>query len=347
PGTVYAMAADAGDAFKGLWVSGAGGAGTWTQVPLPSGSVEAYGAYTGHVGVDVATPDVVYLSGVSLYKAVRHAGTAAWTVTDVGGGIPPDNHAWASHPTSHQTIFAGTDGGIYKSTNGGTSWSDAINDDLCLTQFEFIDQHPTSDAVVFGGTQDNGTEQFRNSPVFYHTADGDGGFVIVDYAQPRNVLHTYYSETPERSTLGGLFGEFTTTTHLNWTDVSAGLAGNGLFYPPMTLDQVNANNIAFGTDRINLDTAQGAGGWPTKVTLPGISGRVSAISYVNANLIYCATSAGRVYKLSKSGATWTATTISANPLPSRWVWDVAPLPGDVNTVIVVMAGFGAPHVWRG
>src|SRR5262249_15636587 len=37
----------------------------------------------------------------------------------------------------------------------------------------------------------------------------------------------------------------------------------------------------------------------------------------------------------------------ANPLPSRWVWDVAPLPGDVNTVIVVMAGFGAPHVWRG
>src|SRR5262249_39775344 len=204
-------------------------------------------------------------SGVSLYKAVRNAGTGAWTVTDVGGGIHPDNHAWASHPTSHQTIFAGTDGGIYKSTNGGASGGGAINDDLCLTQFEFIDQHPTSDAVVFGGTQDNGTEQFRNSVVFNHAADGDGGCVAVDPAHPANVLHEYYGSSPQRSTQGGKFGTF--------SDVSGGLTGNSLFYPLFALNAASPSNIAFGTTAICLDASQGTGGWPTTVRLPGITRR--------------------------------------------------------------------------
>src|SRR5262249_46759370 len=82
-------------------------------------------------------------------------------------------------------------------------------------------------------------------------------------------------------------------------------------------------------------------------SLPGITGRVSALSYVNANLIYAATSSGEVYRAMKTDATWTATRISAAPLPARWIWDIAPLPTDANTVVVVMSGFGTPHVWRG
>src|SRR5262249_8859598 len=190
--------------------------------------------------------------------------------------------------------FAGTDGGIYKSTNGGSSWNDAINDDLCLTQFEFIDQHPTSDAVVFGGTQDNGTEQFRNSVVFNHAADGDGGCVAVDPVHPANVLHEYYGASPERSTQGGKFG--------TWSDVSIGLNGDSLFYPLFALTPASPSNIAFGTTAICLDPAQGTSGWPTVVSLPGIAGRVSALSYVNANLIYAATSSGEVYRAVKSGS---------------------------------------------
>jgi hypothetical protein len=42
-----------------------------------------------------------------------------WTVTNVGTRIHPDNHAFASHPTNNLHIYAGTDGGIYQSANGG------------------------------------------------------------------------------------------------------------------------------------------------------------------------------------------------------------------------------------
>ncbi|TMA97249.1 MAG: hypothetical protein E6J74_05725 [Deltaproteobacteria bacterium] len=192
--------------------------------------------------------------------------------------------------------------------------------------------------MVFGGTQDNGTEQFCNSPVFKHADDGDGGYCAVDRLQPKNVVSTYYGASPKRSTQGGKFG--------TWFNVSGGIAGTPLFYPPLTLDQTNPSNIALGTTLINIDDAQGANGWLTKASLPGITGNVSAIHYVNSNLIYAGTTTGRVYRLVKSG-TWTATAIHAAPLPGQWIWDIEARPDDANTIIVVMSGFGIAHVWRG
>src|SRR5262249_9272918 len=244
---------------------------------------------------------------------------------------------------SFSIIYAGCDGGIYKSIDAGATWLDTINEGPCITQFEFIDQHPTSDAMVFGGTQDNGTQQFRNSPVFYHAADGDGGFVAIDQSQPRNILHEYYWSTTypviERSTHAGKFG--------NWVNVTPALAGSARarFYPPFALDQTDPCNIAFGTDRINLDGSQGTGGWPTKVTLPYLSSTdtVSAIHYVNSNLIYVGTSKGKVYRLTKTGAAWVARAIALSALPRQLIWDVTARPDDVNRIVVVMAGFHIPH----
>jgi photosystem II stability/assembly factor-like uncharacterized protein len=316
----------------------ADGGTSWQAVPLPSGNIGGQGFYNLNLLVDPNTPDIVYLSGISLWKATRNATTDQWTISNVGGGFHPDNHALAIDPANHLNLYAGSDGGLYRSTDGGGNWDDSINKGLGITQFEFISQHPTSDALVLGGTQDNGTEQFRNSPVFYHSDDGDGGSCAIDFTQPANMLSTYYGATPKRSTQAGKFQ--------TWQSVSAGLAGNALFYPPMTLDATNANNVAFGTDNLYLDSAQGTAGWPVSVTLPGVT-QVSAIHYVNSNLIYAASISGQVYRLTLSGGSWSVQSLNGPPLPNNYIWEIRARPDDSNTVVLVMSGFGIPHVWRG
>jgi hypothetical protein len=57
----------------------------------------------------------------------------------------------------------------------------------------------------------------------------------VDATTPRNVIHTYYNASSERSTEGGKFGSY--------TSISGGLAGGSLFYPPFDFDETNSQNI--------------------------------------------------------------------------------------------------------
>jgi photosystem II stability/assembly factor-like uncharacterized protein len=337
PQIIYALIANTAYSINQFLRSTNGGT-TWTAIPLPGGNIGGQGFYNINVAVDPTTPDIVFLSGISVWKAVRNS-AGGWTITDVGLKIHPDNHAFAFEPGNPLTVYAGNDGGIYKSIDGGLTWLDKINEGPCITQFEFIDHHPNSDAVVFGGTQDNGTEQFRNSPVFYHADDGDGGACAVDFVQPFKVISTYYGASPKRSTAGGKIG--------TWFNVSPGILGPALFYPPLTLDQSNSSNMAIGTDRVNLDPSQGTAGWPTKVTLPGVTGNVSALHYVHSNLLYAGTTSGKVYRLAKTGPSWAATAIHAAPLPGQYIWDIAARPDNPDIVILVMSGFGIPHVWRG
>jgi photosystem II stability/assembly factor-like uncharacterized protein len=342
PQTVYALMANNKDYTVDKFYVTTNGGSSWSAIALPSGSIGGQGFYNLAVNVDLTTPDIVYLSGISLWKAVK-SGTV-WTITDIGGLFHPDNHALAFRPANHLALYAASDGGIYKSSDGGTTWDDSINKGLGITQFEFIDQHPTSTAVVFGGTQDNGTEQYRGTPVFNHADDGDGGFVVVNQNDPTNVVSTYYNPSPKLSTQGGKFG--------TWTNVSTGIVGTAaLFYPPMTACRTNPSLLAIGTNVVNLDPTQGTGGWPKKVTLPGLGTgeRISALCYVDPNLIYAATELSKVYKLVQVGGVWTATLISQAPLPaSSYIWEVSPLPGSPNTIVVVLSGFNPiGHVWKG
>jgi photosystem II stability/assembly factor-like uncharacterized protein len=337
PSTLFALAANGATNYKGVYTTSGGIGGTWSQLSY-SGGTPTVTSSRCIIAVDISTPDIVYFGGTSLHKLVRNTITNTWSATDIGQNIHADNRTFGTHPSLHLTIFACTDGGIYRSVDGGTSWSDQLNKGMCITQFEFLDGHPTEPAYVFSGTQDNGTDQYRTSEVFYHAADGDGAAVEVDQTDPRKVLIEHFSISLERSIQAGKFGTF--------SSIAAGLSGGSLFYPPMALDQANQNRLAFGGGKLFLDNSQGTGGWPTSITLPAVTGLVSAIAYVNDDLLYAATSNGEVYRLMNSGS-WTATAIHASPLPARWIWDVVVSPADSRVISVALGGFGTGHVFRG
>jgi len=340
PDRKYALVASSADAFLGLYRT-TNAAGTSWELCTSSATVQLYGAFTSDVNVDPTTPDVVYVSGVELYKCQRNTMTGTWSASNVGSAIHPDSHCFGFHPTLNQTIYSGNDGGFFISRNGGTTWEDAPNEGLCLLQYEAIDNHPTSDALIQGGTQDNGTQQYRNSPVHYHSADGDGGYCTVSKVDGNHVTHSYYSSTPRRSTIGGKFGSY--------SSVSSGIDGSGLFYPPAAISPAS-ERMAWATSVVNIDDAMGTGGWPgSGVGLTGLVGKVSAVSFASDTVVYCATTSGQVYRLDFSGGSWSARALHAAPLPTgQWIWDVHCLPGDVDTIVVAFSGFGlAEHVWRG
>ena len=350
---------------------------SWKQIPLPGlgskispnwqkNSIGAQGQYNLNIAVDAKHPGVIYLSGTSLWKGIRDNRTGRWDIKDIGLPIHPDHHAFAFDLTNPAVIYAGSDGGIYKSTNGGETWSDVINEGLCITQFEFIDQHPTSEAIIFGGTQDNGTLQYRNSPAFYFSGTGDGGFVSIDSYTPNTIIHQYTFHSLYISKVAG--------KRDTWIEIPV-VDGKGnpplcLMYAPFALDRENPKNIAFGSDRIFLDTNQGLNGWKiasgrekgkeNSVPLPFLykdpkgekpAELVSAIKFVNSNLIYAATIFGKVYRIINDSDGWKARRIDTD-LPSMYVWDVATMPDNPDTIVVVMGGYGsqkdiASNIWYG
>src|SRR5205814_4626296 len=101
----------------------------------------------------------VYFSGFSLYRSTNGGGT----FTDVGGAIHVDHHAFAYDVATPNAIVAGSDGGLFRSTNNGTAWT-SLNTNLSLTQFyPGLSFSTTGPLRVLAGTQDNGTPQYTGT----------------------------------------------------------------------------------------------------------------------------------------------------------------------------------------
>jgi photosystem II stability/assembly factor-like uncharacterized protein len=356
---------------------------TWISIDLPEirigrdlfnkevkRGIGFQGHYNLNIIVDPEDSNVVYLSGVPLLKAIRNPRSGQWTFIDIGRNIHTDNHAFAFHPTDTMKIFTGNDGGIYKSTDGGITWDDTLNEGLCITQFEFMDQHPDSDAVVIAGTQDNGTLQFRNNSVFYFCDESDGGFAAIDPENPNIVFHERFGPSIMRSDEGGMFGLYENGG--SWKPLGngnhfGGIAnGTSLFFPPFTLDQSDSNNIALGTKNIYIyDQRQKKWDEPEQnkweiIDTIELSSKelISAINYVDSNLIYVGTTAGKIFLLKKINNKWTSHKLESNNdivLPDHYICDIATYRENKylknSTIIVALGGFIAdkdpPRVWRG
>src|SRR5262249_25518539 len=114
--------------------------------------------------------------------------------TDIGSTIHVDQHAFAFAPGNANTIYAGNDGGLFVSGDGGSTFA-SVNIGLVITQF-----YPglaLNGSVAMGGTQDNGTNftaaAKNQSPSDWTTViGGDGGFAAIDSA---TLPATGYGET--------------------------------------------------------------------------------------------------------------------------------------------------------
>lgn len=156
----YAVYAANSGLFAGMYHSGDGG-NTWqvewpggiaTSTPLPRGQ----GIYDLALGIKKGNPEVAFVGGIELWRSgvSQQAELAAIPYDFIGfdDGVHADVHEIIFTPAG--TMYVATDGGIYKSTDGGETYL-ACNRDYSVTQFYGMDI--SANSAVIGGTQDNGT----------------------------------------------------------------------------------------------------------------------------------------------------------------------------------------------
>lgn len=207
-------------------------------------------------------PNTVLLGGNVPGTCTRSNGRSTdggATFPERSTGLHADSHAVTFAPSNANVVYQGNDGGIFRSDDGGQTWTSLNNRTFVATQFQSIASHPTERFFLLGGTQDNGTELLQPTPFSqlpydgWKNADfGDGGYARIDQTalDTTNVVmyHTYFNQTNAQG-----IARVTTTAAArkgNWSFFGCGFSGvtpNGfncttttavLFYAPFELGPI-------------------------------------------------------------------------------------------------------------
>jgi photosystem II stability/assembly factor-like uncharacterized protein len=173
---------------------------TWRKVSETNAFMSAhsgtYGWVFGQIRVDPRDDKTIYTLGLGLN--VSHDGGKSFTPVR---GTHGDHHGLWIDPDNPSTLYSANDGGVYLSSDAGTTWKFAVS--AGGAQLYDIAVDNSTPAWAFGSIQDIGSRRGkieltggrdRMPAVEWTTAPGgEGSFHAVDPENPSIVYsHTYY-----------------------------------------------------------------------------------------------------------------------------------------------------------
>ena len=390
PNVVYALIHnDSNNYILGVWRLDTSD-NTWRQISgAPADlfgiapTLGGQGWYDLAIAVDPNNVNRIYLGGStksaggqwsgSLYRSmVSSSGsgtglTYSMANTYIGSQVHADIHALEFTPGDSAKLWVGSDGGVFytDSATGSASFEPRNVGLACLTM-NHLAQHPTEDAVLFCGTQDNGTTRYTGEEVWLHSGAGDGGFVVINWDNPYEVLRTYVTGRMYRATDGGQG-----YSSWSWAGLPSGHYDNALFYAPLvgtprnTAAPAEADIVAFGGMRPWISTNFGTS-WqsiPNNNSSDDLVAPILSLAFASANRLYAGTHNrllnwtpvnSAVYRFDRTGTTWSRTRIDTvggtNALPLDGpVTDIAVDPADAtgNSIYITFGGTSDyRHVWH-
>ena len=306
----------------------------WTTLGA-SGVAAGFGAQQGYdlvVAVDPRDTARVFVAGVNSFRSTDGGATfQSWARE-----VHVDWHVLVFDPKNPDIMWAGTDGGVYVSTDAGGTWV-SRNTGLTVTEFRPGISVSPQGTRILGGSQDNGTQLFSGTPFWDMLVSGDGGSTAINYHDPA----IQWGENQWHLPGGSIFRRDATgviqvrSTGLDQND-------RALFIPPFIMDPVNPSKLYLGTFRLYRTTDEGLHWTPITGELTADAITAIAVSPADTNTIYVGTFGAGALVSRDGGVTFSR----ASGLPDRVVTRVTPHPTDPRRALITVSGYGASHVFE-
>ena len=243
---------------------------------------------------------------------LAYGGYNSWTSN---GPNLPSVQVLASVPTNPQIIYAGTARGLYKSSNGGLTWSLRVNPNpgsnvLIGKNIQAVAVDPTNAQIIYAAVQGEGVYKSVNGGFdWVQVINGlTNSFVTAIAINPLSPTTIYVG------TAGG--GIFKSNNGGGiWFTVNTGITD--LFIFSLALDPSAPATLYVGTTFAIYKTTSAGGSWSPRVTgLPNVLVKSIVVTPGLPKTIYAGTDGSGVYKSIDGAAHWVEanTGLPASPI---------------------------------
>jgi photosystem II stability/assembly factor-like uncharacterized protein len=349
PNILYTVIYEAGTQFNNgttrVYKSINGGS-SWNQISVGVNLGGQYiwgwadqGGYDLCIAVDPSNPDHVLIGNIELHITNDGANFSPYRPNGPmvqGSLVHADYHKLVFAPSNSNYLYIGCDGGVYLSTDGGST-ANSKNNGLPISQFYRVAAHPTDPNIIMGGMQDNGYVRTTDGGATWNQvifADGMEGFF--DHTNPTIAYASMQMGRLYRSTDGGA----------NFSLLPNPI--NGAWITPFFMHPIN-NDTLYSANKKVLSSTDEGNTFPPLNPANEEQAFISSMaqSKVNPDILIFATGMGATptgldsviaVKVSIDGGfNWTDVTGNI-PGETRYITRVVTDPVDANTIYVVRTG---------
>jgi len=332
PNVLFAAYTNQVGYIQGVYKTSDGG-DNWITVNSSQLYNTSYHWWFGGIFIDPTNPLNIFHSGFHMGKSTD--GGTNWTT--ISSGIHVDQHAMAFSAQNPNEVLIGNDGGLYKSTNNGLTYTFINN--LPITQFYRFTVDEQNENKRYGGAQDNSTVRTTTGSEndWYTIYGGDGFQPLVN---PTNT-NTIYALSQNGNLVRSLNNAGSFSSILNGINAS----DRNNWDTAICFDPNDPNILYYGTHRVYKTTNSGNSWQAISSDLsngaPGGNlsfGTITTIdvSPLNSNKIFTGTDDGNVWITNDGGTNWTKI---SDDLPNFWTTKVKASAVDENTIYVTFSGY--------
>ncbi|MBI3512143.1 MAG: T9SS type A sorting domain-containing protein [Bacteroidetes bacterium] len=363
---------------------GSGANGMWEDLSmnLPSaehygvfGDFNAQGSYDLVVRVKPDDPNTVFIGGTNIFRNTNRFNDTSST-SYVGGyqpytslpfvmGYPnhhPDEHTFTFLPSNPNIMFSSNDGGIFRTndcTQNSVSWNSLNNGYITSMFYTCTTDHSTTNDIVIGGAQDNGSWYTNNTTLtspWVQPRGGDGSYCAIENGGG-NYYFSIQNGKMNKCTLDGS-GNITAARRID------PIGGTGYeFINPFVLDPNNQNMMFLAGGKYlwrndDLSAIALTNQWDSISTnwvqwadsVPTANSFITAVHCCNtpAHRVYYGTDKKKIYRVDNANTgTPTPVDITATAMPGfGYVSCITTDPNDGNKIVMCYSNYQVYSIWN-